>query len=93
MIGILGCAARSRASHCNCADPAAATEAEVELRKYLLAVSQTEQAVREAQVRQSERVHSWQRLEVELRKYLLAVSQTEHAVNEAQVRQLERGQD
>ena len=62
------------------------------MRKNPLAVSQTEQAVREEQVMQSERVHSSHNPEVELRKNRLAVSQTEQAVREEQVMQSERVQ-
>ena len=50
---------------------------------------QTEQAVREAQVMQLDRVQLWHRLP-ELMKYPAALLQTEQAVNEAQVRQLDK---
>ena len=62
------------------------------MRKNPLAASQTEQAVREEQVMQLERVHTSHNPEVELRKNPLAVSQTEQAVREEQVMQLGRVQ-
>ena len=50
---------------------------------------QTEQAVREAQVMQLDRVQLWHRLP-ELMKYPAALLHTEQAVKEAQVRQLDK---